>query len=83
MKTTLKHYQILGTAFMRRRETGSDRPRGGIMADAMGLGKTLMSLANIVNGKPKGKGKLRTTLIVASPSLLDQVRASSPGPKEN
>lgn len=36
MRTTLKHYQILGTAFMRRRETGGDSPRGGIMADGMG-----------------------------------------------
>lgn len=42
-----------------------------------------MSLANIVNGKPKGKGKLRTTLIVASPALLDQVRASSPRPQKS
>lgn len=112
MKTSLKHYQVLGVSFMRRRETGNDRPRGGIMADAMGefspwhlrsgmgclveqmfladtqisstgLGKTLMSLANIANGKPKGKGKLRTTLIVASPALLDQVRASSLRPKES
>lgn len=36
MKTSLKHYQVLGVSFMRRRETGNDRPRGGIMADAMG-----------------------------------------------
>lgn len=44
MKTTLKHYQILGTAFMRRRETSAEEPRGGLLADQMGLGKTLMML---------------------------------------
>lgn len=38
----------------------------------MGLGKTIMMLANIVNGKPKEKGKVKTTLIVASPALVTQ-----------
>lgn len=44
MKTTLKGYQVLGSAFMRRRENGLEEPRGGLMADQMGLGKTLMML---------------------------------------
>ena len=44
MSTSLKPYQVLGTAFMRRRENGSDEPKGGLMADQMGLGKTLMML---------------------------------------
>lgn len=43
MGTSLKHYQVLGTAFMRRRENDPNEPRGGLMADQMGLGKTLMS----------------------------------------
>lgn len=38
-----------------------------------GLGKTLMTLANIINGKPKRDKRLRTTLIVASPALINQV----------
>jgi SNF2 family DNA or RNA helicase len=38
----------------------------------MGLGKTVMMLANIVNGKPKPKSKVRATLIVASPALVTQ-----------
>ncbi|KAF2009924.1 hypothetical protein BU24DRAFT_357138 [Aaosphaeria arxii CBS 175.79] len=71
MKTSLKPYQILGTAFMRRREHEPQDPRGGLMADQMGLGKTLMMLANIVNGRPPS-GHRKTTLIVASPSLLTQ-----------
>jgi hypothetical protein len=36
MVTSLKPYQVLGTAFMRRRENGLDMPRGGLMADQMG-----------------------------------------------
>jgi SNF2 family DNA or RNA helicase len=44
MKTSLKAYQILGTAFMRRRENAAEEPKGGLMADQMGLGKTLMTL---------------------------------------
>lgn len=44
MKTSLKGYQVLGSAFMRRRENDASEPRGGLMADQMGLGKTLMML---------------------------------------
>jgi len=44
MSTSLKPYQVLGTAFMRRRENTTEEPRGGLMADQMGLGKTLMML---------------------------------------
>ena len=35
MSTSLKAYQVLGTAFMRRRENGSDEPKGGLMADQL------------------------------------------------
>ena len=42
MKTTLKHFQVLGAGFMRARETQDAEPRGGILADEMGLGKTIM-----------------------------------------
>lgn len=72
MKTSLKPYQLLGAAFMRRREGSVEEPRGGLMADQMGLGKTLMMLANIVNGRPPANAAVRTTLLVASPSLLSQ-----------
>jgi SNF2 family DNA or RNA helicase len=72
MKTTLKGYQVMGSAFMRRRENAAEEPRGGLMADQMGLGKTLMMLANIVNGQPPKGRHPRTTLLVASPALLSQ-----------
>jgi SNF2 family DNA or RNA helicase len=44
MKTSLKAYQVLGAGFMRQRENASEEPRGGLLADQMGLGKTLMTL---------------------------------------
>lgn len=73
MKSSLTHYQVLGTAFMRNRETGGDQPLGGLCADAMGLGKTVMMIANMVNGKPLDKNaECKTTLIVASATLISQ-----------
>jgi SNF2 family DNA or RNA helicase len=72
MKTALKPYQLMGTAFMRRRENATEEPRGGLMADQMGLGKTLMMLANIVNGRAAKNHPHKTTLLVASPNLLTQ-----------
>jgi SNF2 family DNA or RNA helicase len=48
LKSTLKHYQTMGVAFMREREQGTHEPKGGLLADEMGLGKTVMMLANIV-----------------------------------
>ncbi|KAF2217010.1 hypothetical protein CERZMDRAFT_32249 [Cercospora zeae-maydis SCOH1-5] len=74
MRSTLKHYQVLGTAFMRKRETELYEPRGGILADEMGLGKTVMMLANIVNGKSSNPQQ-KCTLIVASPALCNQWEA--------
>ena len=72
MQTSLKHYQVMGTAFMRRRENDKNEPRGGLMADQMGLGKTLMTLANIVNGRGNGDQDCKATLLVASPALITQ-----------
>lgn len=72
LKATLRVHQVLGTGFMRDRENSTCKPKGGIMADMMGLGKTVMTLANIVNGKPEKSKKHRTTLIVASPAILTQ-----------
>ncbi|KAK4574889.1 hypothetical protein LTR86_001731 [Recurvomyces mirabilis] len=59
MRATLKAYQVMGTAFMRRRENASDMPKGGLLADQ-------------VNGRPHDKAKCRATLIVASPALVSQ-----------
>jgi hypothetical protein len=64
MKTSLKGYQVLGAAFMRRRENDLQEPRGGLMADQMGLGKTLMMLGklpHLVNSwRPSSNQRQRT-----------------------
>lgn len=52
MKTHLKNFQILDDTFMRKRENDASMPRGGLLTDQMGLGKTVMMLADIVNGRP-------------------------------
>lgn len=62
-------------------------PRGGILADQMGLGKTIMMLANIVNGKVKKSARPKATLVVASPALVlqwfDEIRRHCESDKEN
>lgn len=41
MESSLKHYQLLGASYMRRKENGVD-PQGGLCADQMGLGSKLV-----------------------------------------
>ena len=72
MTSSLYHYQLLGAAFMRDRELGDEQPLGGICADEMGFGKTVMMIANILDGRPPPKDDIKTTLIVATPSLVTQ-----------
>lgn len=48
MISSLRSYQLVGVAFLRRRENGSTPPRGGLNADVMGLGSEYLSnIANI------------------------------------
>lgn len=74
MKTALTAHQVLGASFMREREASESEPRGGILADQMGLGKTLTMIANFINGNSprRADGEPRTTLIIVPRSLLDQ-----------
>lgn len=78
--------QVLGVQFMLQQEKKASM-RGGILAgescsiglmpgdvevaDAMGLGKTLSSIATIV-GNPSTDKKAKTTLVVAPLALLQQ-----------
>ena len=57
MKSTLYHHQLLGAQWMVQRELSSQPPHGGLLADSMGLGKTVQTLACMV-GNPPGPGKL-------------------------
>ena len=43
MKTSLLNHQVLGVDWMLRRETSEKAPKGGLVADAMGLGKVGLS----------------------------------------
>lgn len=68
----LYDYQLTGTAMMHELETGLDKPTGGMMADQMGLGKTVMTIAAMVANRPSAGDGPKTTLIVAMPALVDQ-----------
>ena len=52
MKSSLLHHQIQGAAWMRERETQDVQPLGGLQADAMGLGKTVMTIAAMISNPP-------------------------------
>ncbi|QPH19046.1 hypothetical protein C2857_004193 [Epichloe festucae Fl1] len=66
-ETALYNYQVTATSWMMGKELSQAGPAGGIIADEMGMGKTLMSLACVV-GNPPGdidlKKFLQTTLII-------------------
>ncbi|KIW99896.1 uncharacterized protein Z518_10824 [Rhinocladiella mackenziei CBS 650.93] len=51
-KSSLYHHQLLGAVFLRDRENNEWRPRGGLVCDEMGFGKTVQMIANILDGKP-------------------------------
>lgn len=52
MKTAMRCHQITAVAWMVKRELARMEPFGGILADAMGMGKTVMSLACILGNPP-------------------------------
>jgi SNF2 family DNA or RNA helicase len=54
MKSKLYHHQLLGAQWMVQRELSSQPPHGGLLADSMGLGKTVQTLACMV-GNPPGE----------------------------
>lgn len=80
LKCTLHPHQVIGVAWMCKREERKDdkgRPskvRGGILADAMGLGKTVQTLGVMIrNQAPRRTSeqlKLKTTLIVCPVALI-------------
>ncbi|KAK0112612.1 hypothetical protein ONS95_014355 [Cadophora gregata] len=75
MNSTLYHHQLLGAQWMVERELSSQPPHGGLLADSMGLGKTVQTLACMV-GNPPGlediKRKVKATLIVAPATIVKQ-----------
>ena len=76
MKSPLLHHQLLGAQWMLSREFGDGQgPFGGLLADTMGLGKTVQTLACMVGNLPQEEDRKRgrgATLIVAPTSVIDQ-----------
>ena len=69
MTYPLMEHQKLGLAWMKSMEEGSNK--GGILADGMGLGKTIQALALMVSQKSSDRA-CKTTLIVCPVALLKQ-----------
>ncbi|KAH6894555.1 SNF2 family N-terminal domain-containing protein [Thelonectria olida] len=67
MNSGLLHYQQVASSWMVKRELARTAPYGGLIADAMGLGKTVVSLNTII-GNPPTKEDInefsKTTLVV-------------------
>ncbi|PQE14945.1 dna repair rad5 protein [Rutstroemia sp. NJR-2017a WRK4] len=75
MRSTLYHHQLLGAQWMVQRELSSEPPHGGLLADSMGLGKTVQTLACMVGNPPTEEDRRRgitATLIVVPSSVLYQ-----------
>ncbi|KAJ3579053.1 hypothetical protein NPX13_g1515 [Xylaria arbuscula] len=76
MATSIRDYQTVGVAFMLRHERSMNKCRGGILADDMGIGKTIQSLAcTIVNPRTKkamSDSRGATLIIVPNQGLKDQ-----------
>ncbi|KAL7818377.1 SNF2 family N-terminal domain-containing protein [Trichoderma gracile] len=67
METGLENYQLTAVAWMVKRELSRLKPFGGLLADAMGMGKTMMSLACIVGNQADAEHKkefCNATLVV-------------------
>jgi SNF2 family DNA or RNA helicase len=71
MKTALLNHQVLGVDWMIKHEFSTKKPVGGLVADAMGLGKTIQAIATMCLNPPQ-EGDPKVTLIVAPPALLAQ-----------
>ncbi|TVY39756.1 putative ATP-dependent helicase, partial [Lachnellula occidentalis] len=75
MTSPLYHHQLLGAQWMVSRELSAEPPHGGLLADSMGLGKTVQTLACMVGNPPTAsdlKRNIKATLIVVPAAVLDQ-----------
>jgi hypothetical protein len=70
MKVTLMPHQVVGVAWMLSMERHANR-KGGILADSMGLGKTIQTIATMAEN-PSTDPKRKTTLVIAPVALLAQ-----------
>lgn len=71
MKTSLYNYQLYGVGWAVRRERvrpTPENPKGGILADEMGCGKTITMLAVIVASPPPKRDKTKANLLLVQNS---------------
>ncbi|KEQ67909.1 P-loop containing nucleoside triphosphate hydrolase protein [Aureobasidium melanogenum CBS 110374] len=73
MQTTVKTHQLIHAGWMIERETSTEGPKGGILGDKMGLGKTVCALVNMVLAKRFScPDEPKTNLVVVLTTLRDQ-----------
>ncbi|KHN98459.1 SNF2-related protein [Metarhizium album ARSEF 1941] len=76
METALHGHQITAAAWMVKRECARAGPFGGLIADEMGMGKTITSLACVVGNPPEAEDLTTyisgTLVIVPSKIIADQ-----------
>ncbi|KAF4451599.1 hypothetical protein F53441_5455 [Fusarium austroafricanum] len=68
MKTPLRNEQLVGAEWMVMREAMDLHPAGGILADDMGIGKTLIALTTIFGHPPEAEDRrewCNATLVIA------------------
>ncbi|KAL4802655.1 SNF2 family N-terminal domain-containing protein [Aspergillus unguis] len=80
LNTSMYHYQArdppegvqeVRLTADRDRENSPEEPRGGILGDVMGIGKTLQALVNILDGRPSDpEDPVKTTLLVVPSHLV-------------
>ncbi|KAI1356587.1 P-loop containing nucleoside triphosphate hydrolase protein [Xylaria sp. FL0043] len=76
MSSTIRDYQAVGAAFMVRHERARKDCRGGIIADDMGIGKTVQAIAcmmvNLPSKKAMSEHRETTLIIVPNQGLIKQ-----------
>ncbi|PHH75560.1 hypothetical protein CDD80_2261 [Ophiocordyceps camponoti-rufipedis] len=72
MVSQLLNHQLTASAWMIKRELAEVEPRGGLLCDYMGMGKTIMSLACILGNPPDEKDiqDFSATTLVVVPNLM-------------
>ncbi|KAG9681388.1 P-loop containing nucleoside triphosphate hydrolase protein, partial [Aureobasidium melanogenum] len=69
MATPLKHHQLISTAWIKNQENNAKGPKGGILADDMGMGKTICAIASMSHNPTSDS---RTSLVVVPKIVKDQ-----------